>query len=132
MKILSTNRYTNGPSSLHLEGLPLNCDAKVESFFETTKYFEEKMMKMIRKAVFSSFYYRRIEKSDAWNLFGFVRFQNSFLFFRTRMKRMERVFNERNPPNPPYQRRKNLSICLDYKIFSIFSKFLAISSSFSS
>ena len=28
MKILSTNRYTNGPSSLHTEGFPLVCGCK--------------------------------------------------------------------------------------------------------
>ena len=46
MKILSTNRYTNGPSFYVLEGLPLNCDAKVVQIFELCnslwKFFQKK------------------------------------------------------------------------------------------
>ena len=45
MKILSTNRYTNGPSSLHPRVSLSFVDAKVGQIFGTTKFFTGKCKK---------------------------------------------------------------------------------------
>ena len=45
MKILSTNRYTNGPSSLHPRVSLSFADAKVVQIFGTTKFFTGKCKK---------------------------------------------------------------------------------------